>query len=212
MSFNISSWQSDGRSFFVLSLPLNLNLFIELLICLWLPSWQQEIIMISAHQCLIISLNIPQCCNIFKPYVWSNKDQNAHHHLHKHTHTHTHFVILCHTSKTIYSSANRWHSGKERESWKQSRHSGCNLRVSRQRFPVDLWTAKGNPSPFCLVLFKHKSNYFFNSLSGFIGSFLFKFLFVCFVTFLFLIIVFYCVKPWLLIESFHFFRTGFGPM
>lgn len=112
-------------------------------VCLRLPCWQREIIMISAHQCLIISQNVPHCCKIFTPYVWSNKDQSTHHHS-QYTYSHTWIVIFVHShrSTTIYSSADRWRSGKERESWKQSQHFESNLRISRQQFPVDLLVTK----------------------------------------------------------------------
>lgn len=195
-------------AYFVLSLPLDLNHFIELLTCLWLPSWQQEIIMISAHQCLIISLNIPQCWNIFKPYVWSNKDQNTHHDLRLRTHT----LGLSYCDTQVKPSIHPLTDGTQEKKEKAGNNpdTECNLRVSRQRFPVDLWTAKGNASPFSLVLFKHKSNNFLmvsaTSQVPFFSLFIFYF-----VTFLFLIRVFYYVTPWLLIESFHSFRTGFGP-
>ena len=50
--------------------------------------------MISAHQWLIISQNIPHHYNMFKP---RNKDQNTLHHL---LYTHTWIVIFVQTQKS----------------------------------------------------------------------------------------------------------------
>lgn len=76
---------------------------------------------------------------IFKPYVWSNQNTPGHLQdagLHRLSHLHTHRV------KSIGSSANRWSSGTERESWKQSKHFVSNIRPFRQQFPVDLLNRK----------------------------------------------------------------------
>lgn len=143
-SVNLSSWLT-AEDYLVLSLPCFFFSFkcvwpVCLFVCLCLPYWQQEIIMISAHQQLIISQNIPHCHNIFKPYVWS-KIHTATYIRHIHTYIwHTWIVIFVHTHTytQVHSSADRWSSGKEREIWKVSKH----LRISWQQFPVDLLDMK----------------------------------------------------------------------
>lgn len=100
--------------------------------------------MISAHEHLII----PQYSSLLKHIQtvrlkWQRPKYTPPLTGH-YTQTHTWIVILTliNRSKSIYSSANRWCSGKERESWKQSKRFESNLTISRQQFPVDLLDMK----------------------------------------------------------------------
>lgn len=132
---SVSSGETQQQKMvFVVSLPMSLPHVASFHCdCLLLPRWQEG----DYHDFCTAAPNYPPKIFptfIFKPYVWSNRNTLTGRML-------AQIVAFAHTHgvKSIDSSANRWSSGTERESWKQSKHF--------------LWVILGHPDCNFLLTF-----------------------------------------------------------
>lgn len=154
------------------AVPAMLLLFIQmcvtaLFVCLCLPYWQQEIIMISAHQQLIISQNIPHCHNIFKPYVWSKIHTATYiRHIHTHICWHTRIVIFVHTHKLKYLFICSQMELRERKRNLESVQTPQNILTAISSWPSGHEASFNWETPFCF--FDRKGNCSF--IMGWAGS------------------------------------------